>query len=329
MTPFVDATLINGLLGDPGVLLDFRHGSRALLFDLGDTSPLSAKVLLRVSHVCVSHTHMDHFADFDRLLRVRLGRPAPLGLFGPPGMIPQVAARLASYTWNLLDESSADFFLTVTEVDQAGPIAISRFRARTAFSREDLATNPRPNALLLDEPDFTLSARTLDHGIPSLAFAFHERMRVSVNTEELYKLQLVPGSWINAAKRAIRSGQAGDTLVDVGLGKILPLGFLTNGALRTGPGQKIAYVTDAADHAANRARIVELAAGATQLFIEATFSNEDRSLAAARRHLTAGAAGELARLADAAAVVPMHLSARYKDRPAAILEQVENAFRPA
>ena len=325
MTPFVDATLVNGPLGDPGVLLDFRHGARALLFDLGDTSSLSARVLLRVSHVCVSHTHMDHFADFDRLLRLRLGRPAPLGLFGPPGLIAQVSARLSSYSWNLLDETSADFVLTVTEVDEAGPFASSRFRARMAFGREDLAT-PTSNGLLLDEPDFTLSARTLDHGIPSLAFAFEERMQVSVIREELDRLGLAPGPWINAAKRAVRCGQAPDTLVDVGTGKDMQLRVLTK-ALRTGPGQKVAYVTDAADSANNRARIVELATGATQLFIEATFSNEDWSMAQARRHLTAGAAGELARLANAGAVVPMHLSARYADRPAAIFEKVESAFR--
>ena len=33
-------------------------------------------------------------------------------------------------------------------------------------------------------------------------------------------------------------------------------------------GQGVAYVTDAADHVANRAKIVRLAAGADHLFIE-------------------------------------------------------------
>ena len=73
MQALFDARLVNPSFGDPGVCVDFRLERRSLLFDLGDNAPLLPRTLMRISHVFVSHTHMDHFIGFDRLLRIFLG----------------------------------------------------------------------------------------------------------------------------------------------------------------------------------------------------------------------------------------------------------------
>jgi ribonuclease Z len=329
MSWLVQPRLINEPFSDPGVYVDFRHGRRAILFDLGDVSALSARELMRVSHVFVSHAHLDHFAGFDRLLRVCLHRPEPLHLLGPPGFPDQVAARLRSYTWNLLGADSIDFRMVVRAFEDERVGWGIEFRARDAFRGREAAAISLPRGRVLDEEPFSIEAATLDHGIPCLAFALVERMRVNVWRGALERLGLPTGPWLNEAKSAVRQNRPDDTLLAVGAGRTVALGDLRAEALRVGPGQKIAYVTDAACTAENVSRIVALARDADELFIEAAFVEEDATVAAERCHLTAAQAGRIGRSAGARHLVPFHHSARYLDRPDALAREALLAFGAA
>lgn len=329
MTQLVQPRLVNPPDGDPGVYLDFRFGRRAMLFDLGDLSPLTPRELLRVSHVFVSHAHMDHVAGFDPLLRLRLHRPRPLCVVGPEGFLRQTASRLGAFTWNLLGETSVDFRLRVQEFDGRRVTAAAEFRAREAFRRRDLPPPAIGEGLVLSEDDLAVEAVALDHGIPSLAFALQETVRVNVWRTALDELGLPVGPWLDAAKTAIRAGASDAARIDVPGRGAVPLGELRERVFRIGPGQRVAYATDAADTAANRARIVALARGADHLFIEAAFLEEDRALAAATAHLTARAAGEIAQAAGARRVTGFHHSARYAGATGAVAAELAAAADPA
>jgi ribonuclease Z len=327
MTWLVQAGLINDPFSDPGLFIDFRFGRRALLFDLGDLTPLSPRQLLRVSHALVSHAHMDHFAGFDRLLRVCLGRAAPLHLIGPPGFADRVEHKLKAYTLNLLGEHSSDFVIKVAEFDGSRLHRACDFRARDAFSRREAKPDPLPDGVLVDEEEFRITGAALDHGTPCLAFAFEEKVRINVWTEGLRTLRLPVGRWLGEAKRAIRRGAPDDSEIVVAEGLAVPLGLLKRHALRMTRGQKIAYVVDAAYHEDNVARIVVLVHRADQLFIETPFVHADAELAARRRHLTARQAGEIARRAQVSRLIPFHFSARYRDREEMLRREAEDAFR--
>jgi len=326
MSALVQPRLINEPFSDPGLFVDFLFGRRALLFDLGDLTPLSPRELLRVSHAFVSHGHMDHFAGFDRLLRVCLHRDRPLHVVGPPGFGDRVAAKLAGYDWNLLDERSVDFAITVDEFD-GRVLRRFQFREREAFRRREIEPPSLPPGLLLDEDDLWVEAAVFDHGIPSLGFALQERLRVNVWRDGLERLGLPVGAWLNAAKRAVRRGDPDEADIAVDEGRTIRLGELKTHALHIAPGQRVVYIVDIAGHEANIERAVELSRGADQLFIEAAFAAEDAAIAAERRHLTAALAGRIAHAAGARRVTPLHFSPRYLEQPGLIPAQVDAAFR--
>ena len=116
MTHLLEPALVNDAFGDPGLYCDFRDERRALLFDLGDLTRLPPRKLLRLSHVFVTHTHMDHFAGFDHVLRVILGRKERLVLTGPPRFVEQVEHKLHAYTWNVVHRYETGLALEVREL---------------------------------------------------------------------------------------------------------------------------------------------------------------------------------------------------------------------
>jgi ribonuclease Z len=327
VTYLVEPRLVNEAFSDPALLLDFRFGRRALLFDAGDLTPLSSREITRVTHVFVSHMHMDHFADFDRLLRLKLYQPGELHLLGPPGLADAVDAKLRAYTWNLLDEHSADFAIVATDWSEEGACRCGLFRAREAFKRREADPPRLGGAIIHEEAEFVVACAMLDHGVPSLAFAFQERLRVNVRKSVLDDLSLPVGPWLTEAKRAIRRGDPLDTIVEVSAGQSLPLSALTGAqALVVGPGQRIVYATDLAFHPANLEKLVPLARGADRLFIEAGFLEQDREIASSKRHLTARQAGSIARAAGVRHATPMHFSPRYAERESELRAEFESAF---
>lgn len=325
MKPLLHPRLINDPFGDPGLYVDFLFERRALLFDLGDLSPLSARQLLRVTHAFVSHTHMDHFVGFDLLLRLLLGREKTVHLFGPPGFINRVEHKLAGYTWNLVANYESDFLLRVTAVGLEGGMDSAQFRSRTEFRREALPSPDLPPGVLLDEETFQIRGTFLDHQIPCLAFALEEKFHVNVWKSGLEELGLPTGSWLRDLKSAVARGEPDDMPVSVD-GKTVSLGDLKEKVLRIVPGQKIAYVTDVRYTPANVEAIVGLVRDADALFIETAFTHEEENRAFEKYHLTARQAGQLARAAGARRLIPFHFSPKHSEEGERLMREALEAF---
>jgi ribonuclease Z len=331
LTPHFLPTLVNPPFGDPGVYVDFQFARRAVLFDLGEIHRLGPRKILRLTDVCISHTHIDHFIGFDLMLRIMLGRDMALRLYGPPGILDQVEHRLASYSWNLIQSYPTEFVITVTELRPEGHAVRARFSSRRVFRREEEENLRLTDGVILDEENLRLRVAFLEHSIPCLAYAFEEKLHVNFMKNRLAELGLPVGPWLSEVKRAVLKGEPDDTVVTASLageagGRRFTIAQLKEKVLQVVPGEKIAYVTDTAFTAQNRSRIVELARGADYLFIEAVFLHVDAERARERAHLTARQAGELAREAGAARVIPFHFSPRHTEAEKELRREVEEAF---
>lgn len=333
MRPIFSPELVNEPFGDPGLYVDFKFEKRALLFDLGDLTALPPKKILRISDVFVSHTHIDHFFGFDRLLRICLGRNTGLRLYGPPGFAAQVGHKLAAYTWNLVENYPGDFVVDVWEVEAGWQARGTRLRCHNRFQCEPLEPRHRHDGVLLDEPAFRVRAAFLDHGTACLGFAIEEKIHVNVWKNRLAELGLPVGPWLKDLKDAVTRNAPDETPArawwrdgDGEHEQIFTLGVLKAKVLRLVPGEKICYVTDVAFHQDNVQRIKALAADATQLFIECVFLDQDADHAARKHHLTARQAGGIAREAGAKLVIPFHFSPRYADREAQLRGEIKAAW---
>ncbi len=334
LKPIFHARLVNGVWGDPGLCIDLKFQRRAILFDIGDVSALSTRVLLRVSDVFVSHTHMDHFAGFDHLLRVCLGRDTGVRLYGPRNFISQVGHKLAAYTWDLVQKYATDFCIDVHELGENGLLQHARFRSRARFVREDLPARQVEEGVLLTDEQFRVRAKPFaHHDIVSLGFSFEESMHINVWKNRLDERRLPSGPWLTELKRLARANAPEDTPVSIRWRtrdghreETHRLGDLKRDVLEFVPGQRLCYITDVSGDEANRNSIREFVRSADILFIEAVFTEADRELAERKSHLTTVAAGRIAREAGVRHAEPFHFSSRYRGHEAQHRAEFEAAL---
>ena len=197
--------------------------------------------------------------------------------------------------------------LSRLSLDQAtGPVEVcfpaegahffDRLRGAAAFNETTrLDVRPSVEGVVAQTPDFTLTARALDHRIPTLGWRLEEPEGRHLIPQRLAAAGLA-GPAVGELQRT------GTVEVD---GRTVTLDEVSEPRA----GQRFAFVMDTAlcDAA------FELAANADLLVCEATFLNADAELAARYKHLTAGQAGRIAAEAGARRLVLTHFSQRYGD----------------
>lgn len=244
-----------------------RFDGEQILLDVGEGTQrqltLAGTPAARITRVCITHFHGDH-------------------CLGLPGIVLRLAA---------------------DGVTRAVPVHhpvgeeahFARLRDAAFPDCSPVVGAPTGEGVVAETSAGTLSARWLDHRVPTLGWRLAEP----------------------DGRRLLPAGLAAAGLAGPLVGRLRAEGAVTVGG-RTitldevsapRPGQVVAYVTDTALCEAAFA----LAEGADLLLVEATYRDADAALAAEHKHLTAGQAGRVAAEAGVRHLVLTHLSERYPD----------------
>lgn len=336
MRPSFYPRLVNGPFGDPCLSVSFLFEKQAALFDLGDINALSSRDILKTNHVFITHTHIDHFIGFDRLLRLFLGRDKTLHIYGPKGILKNLEGKLGAYAWNLVDHYNHSFVLIATEVHPTYLLE-QRYASHDRFLPTQPPSLRAPSQFLLKTPALSITTAILDHGIPCLGFALKERFHVNIRKERLEKHGLDVGPWLQSFKQALFDEKDMGTVLEAPLAnpsaqpshaatQAWRLEDLVNEIAIITPGQKLVYIADIIHHATNAAKVAALAQDADIMFIESAFLEKDRDVRGAQYHLTAKQAGALAASANVKNYTLFHFSPRYRGREHLLMDEAREAF---
>ena len=315
-----DLSLANGIQGDPAALVFFSRSGEAILFDAGSLESLSHKDLLRVRHVCISHTHIDHFIGFDRLIRVNIPHFREISVSGPKGIIQNVSGKLKSYLWNLLEPGQVRF--KVFEIGEMGDVTAALISSDFAFEPQlfqiiepklnsvDPQLPNRPCAYVTSLTDGTrIEAVALDHGTPSIAYVCQAPCRYQVQTDQLTLLGLSSGPWIRDLQILLADDRSEeDIVVD---GKSFAAKDLAQKVFVATAPRLFGYVTDAAFNEHNITRLNALMMGVGVLLSESNFVKGDVAKAFAKKHLTTRQAALIAASVRAEELRVFHISNVY------------------
>lgn len=163
---------------------------------------------------------------------------------------------------------------------------------------------------LIETEDWYLEAASMDHGIPTNAYAFVIKEKRRIYKEKLAKLK-IPNSPL---LKDLQQGK--DIVVN---GKKLKAKDLTY----MQPGKKLVIIMDTKMND----RAIKLAKDADCVVCEATYAAEEADYASEHKHLTIEQAATIAKKAKAKQLIATHISHRYEFQIDKLEKQGKKIFK--
>lgn len=287
---------------DISILVKLDNHPWNYICECGDASDLTLKEVQQSNAIFISHTHIDHFENFDAVIRHQIGIERRIVICGPKGIQEHVQARLKSYTWNLIEQGAIVY--EIREVVSDSEIQVYQIEP-PLWPLVEL--EPRQGNVIFEEETFSVIAILLDHKTPTLAYKFQEEETVKI---DLASSGFKGGRWVKELKDAY-SKNLEEVVLEIE-GKEHRAGDLFH-LLHVQEGDSVGIVMDHAAHFENHAKIKEHFFRCRRVFIESFYMAEDKDLADKNYHSYSSKSGEIMKLAEVAEPIPVHFSRKYKE----------------
>ena len=266
-----------------GVLLEYE--GEYILFDCGEGTQrqmnLAGYNRVKARKILITHWHGDHVSGLIGLIQTlgHIPDPGSIQLIGPKG----TEERL----YHLMNSVYFDRRLDIKVIE----------------------ADPKKPAIVFSEDRYDIWAVSVEHSVPTLAYAFVEKDRTRIDTKKASQLGLSEGPLLGKLSRGLTVNHEGRAIKP-------------EQVTYSQPGRKVVYVMDTnlTDGA------LRLAEDADVLICESTFlAEEHQDKAEEYGHLSARDAAQLARDANAKKLFLTHFSQRYAD-VGPLLEEARQVF---
>ena len=296
-----NATIKSEIDEDICILIQVDNHSYNYICDCGEASNLSVKDCQNTNAIFLSHTHIDHFVNFDTILRHQIGIKRRVVICGPKDITKQVQSRIQSYCWNLIAEDAITY--EIREITEQG--VIKRAELKPPFWEineiDDLNT-----VAIFETEDFQVDYTVLDHKTPSMAYLFkgHDTLKINIK-DTAYK----GGKWINELKVAFLLKKENKVIViDNKKYKASDLFHL----IAVKKGKTLGVILDHAASVENHEKIQLLFSNIDTVLIESFYKAGDKTFAEANFHSYSSASGAIMKRCNVKEAIPVHFSRKYK-----------------
>lgn len=275
---------INSPFDDTAFFARNIYKKHPVLFDCGRLGKITNAELLSISDIFISHTHIDHFYGFDRIIRGSICAEKTVRVFGPPGIIKNVQGKIDAYTWNLI--RSYPLQIQVIELHPSGNCKQAHFSAFKGFI-------PDYSDIVFDqiefEDGFTLDVEFFDHGITSVGYRLNEPQQVHIDKDKLADNNYKPGKWLGELTIALTTGADKTSHIEVETHedvKQISIKQLETEIVIYKQPQSITFMTDMGPTYANVQKAIQFAKNSTILLIESVFLKNEILHAMEKNHMT-------------------------------------------